>query len=72
ASHYVPSLVLAGGSADSGEQLQLLAGRTPRDGIPTAYVCRTYTCDEPATDTARLGQQLEAAGSARRASSSEG
>ncbi|MDP9176427.1 MAG: thioredoxin domain-containing protein, partial [Gemmatimonadota bacterium] len=72
ASHYVPSLVLAGGGADSSDRMELLAGRTPRGGIPTAYVCRAYTCDEPATDTARLGQQLEAAGSARRASSSEG
>ncbi|HYN83261.1 MAG TPA: thioredoxin domain-containing protein [Gemmatimonadaceae bacterium] len=72
ASHYVPSLVLAGGGADGSERIDLLAGRMPRGGIPTAYVCRAYTCDEPATDTARLGEQLEAAGSARRISTPEG
>jgi len=72
ASHYVPSLVLAGGGAGSSERIELLAGRTPRGGSPTAYVCRAYTCDEPATETALLGQQLEAAGSARRIATPEG
>jgi uncharacterized protein len=71
ASHYVPSLVLAGGSPDGTEQIALLAGRTPRAGNPTAFVCRSYTCDEPVTDAATLGQQLEAAGRAVPAVSSE-
>lgn len=71
AAHYVPSLVLAGGSPDDGEPIALLAGRTPRGGIPTAYVCRAYTCEEPVTDAAMLGLQLETAGRAVPASSSE-
>ena len=72
ASHYVPSLVLAGAAADGGENIALLAGRTPRDGIPTAYVCRAYTCEEPVTEASRLGEQLEAAGRATPAVSTEG
>ncbi len=47
AERYVPSLVIAGG-ADGG-RVALLAGRTARDGRATAYVCRNYACDEPAT-----------------------
>jgi uncharacterized protein YyaL (SSP411 family) len=72
ASHYVPSLVLAAGGPDSRERIALLAGRMPRGGIPTAYVCRAYTCEEPVTEAARLGQQLEAAGRAAPAGSVEG
>jgi uncharacterized protein YyaL (SSP411 family) len=72
ASHYVPSLVLAGGQADKGERIALLAGRTPRDGLPTAYVCRAYTCDEPVTEPARLAEQLELAGRAQPAFSTKG
>jgi uncharacterized protein YyaL (SSP411 family) len=64
ASHYVPSLVLAGGEPENGERIALLTGRTQRGGLPTAYVCRAYTCDEPVTETARLAEQLEAAGRA--------
>jgi len=64
ASHYVPSLVLAGGNPASSDRIALLAGRTPRAGIPTAFVCRSYTCEEPVTDAAALGQQLDAAGRA--------
>ncbi len=72
ASHYVPSLVLAGGELHDGERVALLAGRTPRDGLPTAYVCRSYACDEPVTEAARLAEQLEAAGRATPAVSTEG
>jgi uncharacterized protein len=71
ASHYVPSLVLAAGEPDSGERIALLAGRTPLGGFPTAYVCRGYTCDEPVTEAARLAEQLDAAGRARPAVSTE-
>ena len=60
AAHYVPSLVLAGG-IPTNEEIPLLSQRTERDGKPTAYVCRSYVCDEPVTDSAALGRQLEAA-----------
>ncbi len=61
AAHYVPSLVLAGGNPESSKQVALLADRVARNGIPTAYVCRSYACDEPVTDAPALGRQLEAA-----------
>jgi uncharacterized protein YyaL (SSP411 family) len=60
AAHYVPSLVLAGG-IPTNDGILLLAQRTERDGKPTAYVCRSYVCDEPVTDSTALGRQLEAA-----------
>lgn len=60
AEHYVPSLVLAGGSASSG--IGLLEDRDAHDGRATAYVCMSYACDAPASDPALLASQLEQAG----------
>jgi len=56
----VPSLVLAGGSEESG--IALMEGRVTARGKATAYVCRSYTCEEPATDAGLLASQLENAG----------
>ena len=55
---YVPSLVLAGGAGDAA--MPLLAGRERES--PTAYVCRAYTCDAPASSVESLLAQLETAG----------
>ncbi len=55
AAQYVPSLVLAGGAADD---IAVLAGRAGT--VPTAYVCRFYSCDVPATDPDVLRAQLRA------------
>jgi uncharacterized protein YyaL (SSP411 family) len=60
AVHYVPSLILAGG--DSADGIALMEGRAPRDEGATAYVCRSYTCDAPATSASVLAAQLEKAG----------
>ena len=60
ATHYVPSLVLAGGIDTEG--IALMEGRAPTRGAATAYVCRSYACDEPATSPRHLGAQLELAG----------
>jgi uncharacterized protein YyaL (SSP411 family) len=60
ATRYVPSLVLAGGTESSS--IALLKGREARDGKPTAYVCRSYTCEEPVSDPAKLAEQLDKAG----------
>jgi len=59
ADSYVPSLVLAGGAQRGDGSIALLAGREARGGRATAYVCRSYTCDEPATSAAQLSSQLE-------------
>jgi uncharacterized protein YyaL (SSP411 family) len=60
ADQYVPSLVLAGGAPRNDDSIALLTGREARGGQATAYVCRGYTCDEPATSSERLAAQLEA------------
>ena len=60
-AHYLPGLVLAGGAPTADEDVALLRDRPAREGRATAYVCRHYACDEPATDPAPLGEQLERA-----------
>ena len=62
AIHYVPSLVLAGGTDDAGGLIALMEGRQARSGKATAYVCRSYACEEPATAPAVLASQLDKAG----------
>jgi uncharacterized protein YyaL (SSP411 family) len=64
ARHYLPALVLAGGR-DVDDAPALLSGRTPRNGRATAYVCRSYACDEPVSDVNALAEQLERAASPR-------
>ncbi|HEX9127729.1 MAG TPA: thioredoxin domain-containing protein, partial [Gemmatimonadaceae bacterium] len=65
AERYVPSLVLTGGAPRSRSSIKLLAHRPLLDGKPTAYVCRSYTCDRPVTDPDSLSDQLESAAKAR-------
>jgi uncharacterized protein YyaL (SSP411 family) len=59
AERYVPSLVLAGGAPQNDDVIALMSGREARDGHATAYVCRNYTCEEPATTRAQLDEQLQ-------------
>ena len=59
AGKYVPSLVLAGGTHEAGSRIALLEDRPLIGGLPTAYVCRGYTCDRPVTIAAELADQLE-------------
>jgi uncharacterized protein YyaL (SSP411 family) len=59
-THYVPSLVLAGGEKSEG--IPLMAGRSVTTGKATAYVCRSYACEEPAGGAEKLRSQLEQAG----------
>jgi uncharacterized protein YyaL (SSP411 family) len=62
ADEYLPSLVLAGTAAPVGDDsIVLLKGRAMRDGKPTAYVCRNFSCDEPTTAPPVLADQLAAA-----------
>jgi len=58
------SVTLTGSPADPSP---LLAGRTARDGAPTAYVCEHYTCRQPVTDATELRAQLDAVLAQRRA-----
>jgi uncharacterized protein YyaL (SSP411 family) len=59
AERYVPSLVLAGGAPRSDDSIALLSARDAREGRATAYVCRRYTCEEPAATRALLDEQLQ-------------
>ncbi len=54
---YRPNLVTAVGSPDDG--VPLLAGRVPRDGRATAYLCRRFVCRRPVTEPQALAAQLE-------------
>ncbi len=56
-----PGVVLAVGSGEDGGTVPLLADRPVRDGRPTAYVCRGFTCDAPTTDPGDLALQLASA-----------
>ena len=58
--HYVPSLVLAGGSTAGG--IALMDERKPTGAKATAYVCRSYACEAPAASPDVLASQLEKAG----------
>jgi uncharacterized protein len=63
AGRYVPALVVAGGTPRHDGEVALLRGRDMRDGHATAYVCRSYACEAPATTAAALEEQLGHAGS---------
>ncbi|MFD0822308.1 hypothetical protein ACFQ0D_29215 [Micromonospora zhanjiangensis] len=49
-------MVVAGEADRPG--VPLLAGRSARDGVPTAYVCRGFVCDRPVTTVPDLTTQL--------------
>jgi uncharacterized protein YyaL (SSP411 family) len=38
--------------------LPLFAGKVAIGGVPTAYVCRGYACDEPTSDPQRVAAQV--------------
>ena len=53
-----PDVVLAGGDGEDDGGVPLLAGRSARDGVATAYVCERFACRAPVTDPAALSQLL--------------
>jgi uncharacterized protein YyaL (SSP411 family) len=56
---YQPDLVIAPCSLDDGTAAwPLFEGKTARDGMPTAYVCRGYACEEPTQDPERVAAQV--------------
>ncbi|MFQ5942195.1 MAG: thioredoxin domain-containing protein [Anaerolineales bacterium] len=58
---FLPNLILAGGEADAQGQPTLMAERTMRDGMPTAYLCQGFTCQLPTSEVEELSRQLEEA-----------
>jgi hypothetical protein len=53
---------MAGGDPEALPPLPVLEGREPRDGKPTAYVCRDFTCSAPIHDVETLARELEEEG----------
>jgi uncharacterized protein YyaL (SSP411 family) len=61
-SRYLPNKVVAAcepGDEHAASEIKLLAGRTTVEGQATAYVCRNYTCLEPAATVEDLAARLE-------------
>jgi len=54
AETYVPHLSLVRASADAEDSPALARGREALDGLPTAFVCRHFTCSRPVTSSSEL------------------
>jgi len=66
AAPYAPDLVIAAVSEESTiRDWPLFDGKAARDGVPTAYVCRGYACDEPTSDPERARGQVAQLGAGR-------
>ena len=66
AGPYAPDLVIAPlPDGDRLGELQLFAAKVPRDGVPTAYVCRGYACDAPTSDPDLVAGQVTAQAGSR-------
>ena len=52
---YMPRTVVAAGS---DERIGLLRNRPMVNGLPTAYICENYTCQQPVTTLAAFEEQL--------------
>jgi len=59
-----PGRVVALAADPTVSVVPLLEGRTRLGGRPTAYVCRNFACQVPATDAETLRRQLEGAAGA--------
>jgi hypothetical protein len=51
-------LAIGAPGGDASATVPLLADRVMRGGVPTAYVCRRFTCKLPVTDVPALREQL--------------
>jgi uncharacterized protein YyaL (SSP411 family) len=59
AAPYAPDLVITAIAPGDGlGERPLYAGKTPRDGAPTAYVCRGVACEAPTADPATVRAQV--------------
>lgn len=59
---YLPNKVLAGYNpleANAYLDIPLLEDKDMRNGVPTAFVCQNYVCQQPVIDAESLAQQLE-------------
>jgi uncharacterized protein YyaL (SSP411 family) len=61
ATRFVPRRVLVHAIPGDADPLAPARDRAARDGKPTAYVCRGFTCSAPVTEPAALGALLDEA-----------
>jgi len=59
ATGFRPNQVLAATADPAASAVPLLQERTMVGGLPTAYLCRGFSCRMPVTDAAALREQLE-------------
>jgi hypothetical protein len=64
ATGFRPNQVLAVSGMPDTSAVPVLHGRVSIDGLPTAYLCRQFTCRLPVTDAAALRDLLEEPASA--------
>ena len=57
-ARFRPNLVVAAGASGQDLGIALLEGREALDGRATAYVCRDFACERPATTPAALAALL--------------
>ncbi len=56
---YLPNRAVVWTAGDApADDLPLLAGKTGRDGLPTAYACRNYACAAPTSDPETLSRMI--------------
>ena len=61
AGEYLPNLLVAGADPDDDDaarRVPMVAGRTPRDGAATAYVCQNFACQLPVTEPEAMLAQI--------------
>jgi uncharacterized protein YyaL (SSP411 family) len=61
-ARYIPNKIVAASEPSDDQaaiEIALLAQRSAINGQATAYVCRNYTCLEPATTVEELAARLE-------------
>jgi len=52
--HYLPRTVIAAGES----KIELMRGRQPSGGRPTAFVCENFVCKQPVTDVLEFERSI--------------
>ncbi|HMS83518.1 MAG TPA: aldo/keto reductase [Nitrospira sp.] len=56
---YLPNRVIATDPPSTPSSLPLLKDRPAVSGLPTLYICRNYTCQQPITDPRAIAEALQ-------------
>ncbi len=58
ADRYLPNRIAATLTPETGSSLPLLQDKRPVSGIPTLFICRNFSCQQPITDPSLVPQAL--------------